>query len=101
MTNYKNLAAFHTPIIPREAESIDDKIEDSKALLAEFAGQSLMDEITSEEFVTGEVPRLSEFDLRFLPPKSRFVKLPKQPRSYGLEHAILLFKQIRGGEGAF
>jgi hypothetical protein len=78
MTNYKNLAAFHTPIIPREAESIDDKIEDSKALLAEFAGQSLMDEITSEEFVTGEVPRLSEFDLRFLPPKSRFVKLPKK-----------------------
>jgi hypothetical protein len=78
MSHYEKLAAFRPELPDRAPETIQSKIDQSRALLAEFAGTKVMSEITDDDFIVGEAPRLSEFDLHFLPKKTRLVRLPKK-----------------------
>jgi len=79
ITHYENLAAFGPQLPEREPESIDQKIAASRELLNKYvASWDLISDITAEEFVNGEVPRLTEFDRRHLPDGTLLVALPQE-----------------------
>lgn len=76
MSHYKELAAFHPRTPVRAQESIADKIAISRGELARYASVQLIDSITEDSFVDGEVPRLSIFD--DLPKGTQLVELTSE-----------------------
>lgn len=77
MSRYEQVATFLSLPTLRPAESVDQKIAASRELLARIASKELIDGITADQYINGEVPRLTEFDLPHLPDETRLVELPE------------------------
>lgn len=92
---YKELAEF-SPAPPLESRNpvlLDEKINQSAKLLSSYADDSIKPYITVDNFRLGIVPRLSTYDIDYLPKDVRFVEFPKElieglkeERSYDLRN---------------
>lgn len=75
MNYHSEIAGFREPMPARQPETIDRKIEISTELLSRFADPEVMAGISPDQFISGEVPRLSPFDTELLPEGTRLVPL--------------------------
>lgn len=95
MSNFRELARFTTIPPEKERVGLDQKVQQSLALLSQFTFEtddpSIISDFTIDGFRHGVVPRLSPFDLPHIPEGARLVRIPnelvdklKEERSYDL-----------------
>lgn len=76
-SSFRELAAFRASLQERKHQDIDQKTDESQKLLFSLVDDgTIVNEVDSESFVVGEVPRLSPFDMFLLPERTRLVRIP-------------------------
>lgn len=79
MRSITELAQFVPVQLTRERVGMPDKITASSSLLGQYIEEpEVAQAITPQNFLLGVVPRLSPYDIRYLPEGARLVEVPKE-----------------------